>query len=92
MKTIYEIGLAHGVHPAQVGFWKKEIQAHAKTVFENRRRPKPLTIPKEPELLYNASITARKSVHKKTGSPNRTTTNGCLRKTIGVCFIVEYAS
>ncbi|MDX8380104.1 MAG: hypothetical protein R8K48_08725 [Gallionella sp.] len=47
------MGLAYGVHPAQVGLWKKEIQAHAKTLFESQRGPKPLIAPKEPELLYS---------------------------------------
>ena len=29
VKTINEIGLEYGVHPAQVGLWKKEIQDQA---------------------------------------------------------------
>ena len=28
MKTLNEIGLEFGVHPVQVGQWKKEIQDH----------------------------------------------------------------
>ena len=52
-KTINEIGLEYGVHPAQVGLWKKEIQEHAKTLFEGKRGPKPLAPHKEPELLYS---------------------------------------
>ncbi|MDX8379399.1 MAG: hypothetical protein R8K48_05050 [Gallionella sp.] len=51
-KTVNQMGLTYGVHPAQVGLWKKEIQAHAKTLCESRRGPKPLTAPKEPDLLY----------------------------------------
>jgi transposase len=41
-KTINEIGQEYGVHPVQVGQWKKEIQEHAKTLFEGKRGPKPL--------------------------------------------------
>ena len=52
-KTVNEIGLEYGVHPAQVGLWKKEIQDQAKTLFEGKRGPKPLAAHKEPELLYS---------------------------------------
>jgi len=52
-KTVNEIGLEYGVHPAQVGLWKKEIQEQAKTLFEGKRDPKPLAAHKEPELLYS---------------------------------------
>lgn len=37
VKTINEIGQEFGVHPVQVGQWKKEIQEQAKTLFEGRR-------------------------------------------------------
>ena len=52
-KTINEIGQEYGVHPAQVGQWKKEIQEHAKTLFEGRRGPKAIAAHQEPELLYS---------------------------------------
>lgn len=52
-KTINEIGLAYGVHPVQVGQWKREIQAQAKTLFEGKRGPKPVAQHQEPELLYS---------------------------------------
>ena len=52
-KTINEIGLEFGVHPVQVSQWKKEIQEHAKTLFEGRRGPKPVAAHREPELLYS---------------------------------------
>ncbi len=52
-KTINEIGLEYGVHPTKVGLWKKEIQEHAKTLFEGKRGPKPVAAHKEPELLYS---------------------------------------
>jgi transposase-like protein len=52
-KTINEIGLEFGVHPVQVGQWKKEIQQQAKTLFEGKRGPKPVDAHREPELLYS---------------------------------------
>ena len=33
VKTINEIGQEYGVHPVQVGQWKKEIQEQAKTLL-----------------------------------------------------------
>jgi transposase-like protein len=53
MKTINEIGQEYGVHPGQVGDWKKEILEQAKTLFEGKRGPKPLAEHKEPERLYS---------------------------------------
>jgi transposase len=53
VKTINEIGQEYGVHPAQVGQWKKEIQEHASTLFEGKRGPKPVAAHREPELLYS---------------------------------------
>ena len=53
VKTINEIGQEYGVHPVQVGQWKKEIQEHAKTLFEGKRGPKPLASHREPERLYS---------------------------------------
>ena len=53
VKTINEIGQEHGVHPVQVGQWKKEIQAQAKTLFEGKRGSKPTATQREPELLYS---------------------------------------
>ena len=53
MKTINEIGQEFGVHPMQVGQWKKLIQEQAKSLFEGKRGPKPLAAHQEPELLYS---------------------------------------
>ena len=53
VKTINEIGQEFGVHPAQVGQWKKEIQEQAKTLFEGKRGPQPMAAHQEPELLYS---------------------------------------
>ena len=52
-KTINEIGQEYGVHPVQVGQWKKEIQEHANTLCEGKRGPKPMAAHREPELLYS---------------------------------------
>ena len=52
-KTINEIGQEYGVHPAQVGQWKKEIQEQAKTLFEGKRGPRAIAAHQEPELLYS---------------------------------------
>ena len=52
-KTVNEIGQEYGVHPGQVGLWKKEIQEHAKTLFAGKRGPKPVAAHQEPDLLYS---------------------------------------
>ena len=53
MKTINEIGREYGVHPIQVGQWKKILEEQAKTLFEGKRGPKPAAEHHEPELLYS---------------------------------------
>ncbi len=53
VRTINEIGQEYGVHPVQVGQWKKEIQEQAKTLFEGKRGPKPMADHQEPERLYS---------------------------------------
>lgn len=55
VKTINEIGQEYGVHPVQVGQWKREIQEQAKTLFEGKRGPKPAQIleHRDPDLLYS---------------------------------------
>jgi transposase len=53
LKTINEIGQEYGVHPVQVGQWKKEIQERASKLFEGKRGPKPTAEHKEPEKLYS---------------------------------------
>lgn len=56
MKTINEIGQEHGVHPAQVAQWKKEIQENANTLFEVRRgkkKEKSVGEQEDPERLYS---------------------------------------
>jgi transposase len=53
VQTINEIGQAHGVHPAQVGQWKREIQEQAEQLFEKKRGAKKAEGPGEPEQLYS---------------------------------------
>jgi len=53
VKTINEIGQEHGVHPVQVGQWKKAIQEQAKSLFEGKRGPKPVVEHREPERLFS---------------------------------------
>lgn len=52
VKTINQIAQDHGVHPAQVGQWKKEILERAGSLFEGRRGPKAVNEYSEPERLY----------------------------------------
>jgi transposase len=54
VKTINEIGQEHGVHPAQVGQWKREIQEQAQSLFEKKRGPKKAVEgPGDTERLYS---------------------------------------
>jgi transposase-like protein len=53
VKTINEIGQEYGVHPVQVGQWKKAIQEQAKRLFEGNRGPNPVVEHREPERLYS---------------------------------------
>ena len=51
-RTINEIGRDYGVHPIQVGLWKKEILVRAGTLFEGKRGPKAVDGPGDTERLY----------------------------------------
>ena len=53
VKTANEIGQDHGVHPAQVGQWKKEIVEQSRTLFETKRGRKPGDGQGDPERLYS---------------------------------------
>ena len=53
VKSINDIGQEFGVHPVQVGTWKKEIQEQSKTLFDGKRGPKPMAAHREPDLLYS---------------------------------------
>src|SRR5436190_17407403 len=53
VKTINEIAQEYGVHPNQVGQYKKQILAQASQLFEDKRGPKPVSEHSEPERLYS---------------------------------------
>ena len=53
MKTINEIAQEFGVHPTQVGLWKKELQEQAADLFETKRGPKPINQSSNEERLYS---------------------------------------
>lgn len=52
MKTINQIAQEYGVHPMQVRQWKREIQAQAKSLFEGKRGPQPVSAESPPDRLY----------------------------------------
>ncbi len=53
LKTANEIAQQFGIHPTQVGQWKKELQAQAADLFEGKRGPKAVVDPESSaERLY----------------------------------------
>jgi transposase-like protein len=53
IKTANQIGQEFGVHPTQVGLWKKELQEQASSVFDAKRGPKPADPSASTERLYS---------------------------------------
>ncbi|MBK1647840.1 hypothetical protein CKO36_04315 [Rhabdochromatium marinum] len=53
LKTTNEIAQDYGVHPVQVGQWKKAIVEQASQVFEGRRGRKKASESSNPDWLYN---------------------------------------
>ncbi len=53
VKTVNEIAQEFGVHPTQVGLWKKELQEQAAGLFDAKRGPKPVDQSASPERLYS---------------------------------------
>ena len=53
IKTVNEIGQEFGVHPTQVGLWKRELQEQASSLFDAKRGPKPADPSASPERLYS---------------------------------------
>jgi transposase len=51
-KTANELAQEYGVHPTQVGQWKKELAEQASSLFEGKRGPKPVDAKSDPERLY----------------------------------------
>jgi transposase-like protein len=53
IKTVNEIAQDFGVHPTQVGQWKRELQEQAASLFEVRRGVRPVDQSASPERLYS---------------------------------------
>ncbi len=53
VKTVTEIAQEFGVHPTQVGQWKKELQEHASAIFDAKRGPAPADPSASSERLYS---------------------------------------
>ena len=53
VKTVNDIGQEFGVHPTQVGLWKKELQEQAASLFDVKRGPKPADPSASPDRLYS---------------------------------------
>src|ERR1039457_2504348 len=53
VKTVNEIAQEFGVHPTQVGLWKKELLASASGVFDTKRGPKPVDESSSQDRLYS---------------------------------------
>ena len=53
VKTVNEIAQEFGVHPTQVGLWKKNLLAQASGIFDTKRGPKREDPSANPERLYS---------------------------------------
>jgi transposase len=53
LKTVNEIAQDFGVHPTQVGMWKKELQEQVASLFEVKRGAKPVDPSASSERLYS---------------------------------------
>jgi len=51
-KTLNELGQEFGIHPVQIGQWKKELRQRASELFESKRGPQPVAEHRDPERLY----------------------------------------
>ena len=51
-KTVNEIAQEFGVHPTQIGLWKKALIENARQLFEVKRGRKPIDPQSDPERLY----------------------------------------
>ena len=51
VKTVHEIAQEYGVHPTQVGPWKKALHEPAADLFDAKRGPKPADPSASPERL-----------------------------------------
>jgi len=53
LKTVNEIAQDFGVHPTQVGQWKKELQEQAAGLFEVKRGVRSVDPSASPDRLYS---------------------------------------
>lgn len=53
VKTVTEIAQQFGVHPTQVGQWKKVLQDQASSIFDSERGPKPADPTVSSERLFS---------------------------------------
>ena len=53
VKTVNEIAQDFGVHPTQVGQWKRELQEQAAGLFEVKRGVRPADPSASPDRLYS---------------------------------------
>lgn len=53
VKPVNEIAQEYGVHPTQVGQWKKDLHEQAADIFDAKRGPKPADPSASPERLYS---------------------------------------
>ena len=51
-KTVNEIAQKHGVHPTQIGLWKKQLLEKSSELFEGKRQAAPMDESKDPARLY----------------------------------------
>ena len=51
-KTVNEVAQEYGVHPTQIGLWKKVLLENASQLFEVKRSAKPLDPQSDPVRLY----------------------------------------
>jgi transposase-like protein len=52
IKTVNEIAQEFGVHPSQVGQWKKELQTQAPSIFDTKRGPKKVDASADSDRLF----------------------------------------
>jgi len=52
VKTVNEIAQEFGVHPTQVGQWKKDLQSQAPSIFETKRGPKKVDTSADSDRLF----------------------------------------
>ena len=87
LRTVNEIGQDFGVHPTQVGLWKKELLEQAANVFDAKRGPKPADASTSSERFHSEIGRLKMELDwlkKSLGSANRNSqTMGRSQRAIG---------